>query len=334
MKCLITGAGGFIGGRLAQRLIEMGHEIVTFQRGEYPHLNDLGGTHYRGSLDHFDQLMAAFSDVDAVFHVAALAAISGPKEDFERTNVIGTQNVIDACRKNGIERLIFTSSPSVVFSGGDQNGIDESEPYPDHFLADYPRTKALAEGAVLSANDEQLKTIALRPHLVWGPGDRHLFPRIIDRARNNKLKLVRRPGMKIDACYIDNAIDAHICALEKLDSNPACRGKAYFISNGEPIAPEDLIQQFLECEGLPLIRPTLPPAVARFAGWLIESLYKTPFFNGEPPVTRFVVRQQSTSHWFDLSAAKRDLDWVPKVSTEEGMKHLRSSLRESESVST
>ena len=334
MKCLITGAGGFIGGRIAKRLIEMGHDIVTYQRGEYPDLETLGGTHYKGAIDQFDPLVEAMRSVDAVFHVAALAAISGPNDEFHRTNVVGTNNVIAACQQNGIDKLIFTSSPSVVFAGTDQIGIDEPGPYPAQYLADYPRTKAIAEAAVLAANGSEFKTIALRPHLVWGPGDRHLYPRITDRARKGKLKLVRRQGMKIDACYIDNAVDAHISALEKLDSNPACRGKACFIANDEPMPPEDLINQFLDCAGIPRIQPSLSPAVAKFAGWLIEGMYRTPFFSGEPPVTRFVVHQQSTSHWFDLSAAKKDLGWSPHVTTEEGMRRFRNALRNTEMVSS
>ena len=334
MKCLVTGAGGFIGGKISQRLVQEGHDIVTFQRGDYPELENLGGRHLRGSIDQLELLTEAMNGVEAVFHVAALAAISGPAEDFQQANVIGTRHVIEACLRNGVKRLIFTSSPSVVFAGTDQNGIDESEPYPQHYLADYPRTKAIAEAEVLAANSEDLSTISIRPHLVWGPGDRHLYPRIIERAGQGRLKLVRRPGMKIDACYIDNAVDAHLCALHRLDSHPQCRGKAYFISNGEPTAPEDLINQFLSCAGMKPIQPTIPPAVAHFAGWLIEGFYRMPFFSGEPPITRFVAHQQSTSHWFDLAAAKRDLGWSPAVTTDQGMEILRDHHSVQESVSS
>ncbi len=323
MKCLITGAGGFIGGQITRRLLEEGHEVVTYQRGKYPDLTLLEGTHHQGSIDQLAPLSAAMKDVDTVFHVAALAAISGPTHEFHTANVVGTQNVIEACRQNKVSRLVFTSSPSVVFAGQDQNGIDESEPYPENYLADYPRTKALAESEVLKANSRELATISIRPHLVWGPGDRHLYPRIIERAQNGKLKLVKRVGMKIDACYIDNAVDAHICAMESLQTNPTCRGKAYFISNGEPTPPEELINQFLACEEISPVRPTIPPFLAYAAGWIFEALYGTRFFNGEPPVTRFVVHQQATSHWFDLTAAKRELGWNPKVSTAEGLKRLK-----------
>lgn len=334
MRCLITGAGGFIGGNIARRLSQLGHEIVTLQRGTYPDLQELGGLHFQGNLTQKDLLIEAMNGVEAVFHVAALAAISGPREDFEQANVIGTRNVIEACRVNGVQRLIFTSSPSVVFDGKDQNGIDESEPYPNEYLADYPRTKAIAEAEVIAANCDQLWTVSLRPHLVWGPGDRHLFPRIIERARQGKLKLVRRRDMQIDACYIDNAVDAHICAWTSLATNPHCRGKAYFVSNGEPTPPENLINSFLSCAGLPPIRPSISPMLAQAAGWLIEGLYKTPLFSGEPPLTRFVAHQQSTSHWFDLSAAKNDLDWQPAVSTTEGIERLRQHHSVGESVST
>lgn len=323
MKCLITGAGGFIGGQITRRLLEEGHQVVTYQRGKYPDLLQLEGTHLQGSIDQLGPLSDAMKGVDTVFHVAALAAISGPTDDFHNANVEGTRNIIQACRQNKVPRLVFTSSPSVVFSGRDQNGIDESEPYPDSYLADYPRTKAIAESEVLDANSSELATISIRPHLVWGPGDRHLYPRIVERAKNGKLKLVHRNGMKIDACYIDNAVDAHLCAMESLRTNPNCRGKAYFISNEEPTPPEELINQFLECAGISPIRPSIPPSLAYAAGWIIEALYRTPFFTGEPPVTRFVVHQQATSHWFDLTAAKRDLGWNPKISTAEGLKRLK-----------
>lgn len=334
MKCFVTGAGGFIGGNITRRLLKLGHEVVTFQRGNYPELEKIGGTHIQGSITQKELLMDAMKDADAVFHVAALAAISGPRVDFEQANVLGTRNIIEACRANGVQRLIFTSSPSVVFDGKDQIGIDESEPYPTNFLADYPRTKAIAEAEVIGANSDQLWTVSLRPHLVWGPGDRHLYPRIVERARQGKLKLVRRQGMKINACYIDNAVDAHICAFDRIASNPDCRGKAYFVSNGEPTSPEDLINSFLACAGLNPIRPTVSPLLAKAAGWLIEIAYKTPFFSGEPPLTRFVAHQQSTSHWFDLSAAKRDLDWQPAVSTSQGIERLRQHHSEEEPIST
>lgn len=334
MKCLVTGAGGFIGGNITRRLLKLGHEVVTFQRGNYPELNQSGGTHLQGSITQKELLMDAMKEVDAVFHVAALAAISGPREDFEQANVLGTRNVIEACKANGVQRLIFTSSPSVVFDGKDQIGIDESEPYPSFYLADYPRTKAIAEAEVIAANSDQFWTISLRPHLVWGPGDRHLFPRIIERARHGKLKLVRRHGMKIDACYIDNAVDAHICAMNQIATNPDCRGKAYFVSNGEPTSPEDLINSFLSCAEMNPIRPSVSPLLAKAAGWLIENIYKTPFFSGEPPLTRFVAHQQSTSHWFDLSAAMRDLDWKPTISTAVGIERLRQHHSAEEPVST
>ncbi|NCG13390.1 MAG: NAD-dependent epimerase/dehydratase family protein, partial [Planctomycetia bacterium] len=268
MRFMITGAGGFIGGAIAKDLVASGHEIVTFQRGQYPHLDALGGTHVVGDLNNLDLLAESMRGCDGVFHVAALAAISGDPAEFEKANMQGTQNIITACRRENIGRLVFTSSPSVVFSGEDQNGINESTPYPDSYLADYPRTKAIAEKLVLDNCDASLSTIAIRPHLVWGPGDRHLYPRIVDRAKNGKLKLVRRPGMKIDACYIENAVSAHVLAMTQIAHNVDCRGKAYFISNDEPIAPEELINQFLECANLQRITPSISPLLAKIAGYL------------------------------------------------------------------
>ncbi len=326
MKVLVTGAGGFIGGHLARRLRDDGHQVRTFQRGSYPQLQRDGFEVLQGDLGSEDLVTEAVSGCDAVFHVAALAAVSGPYRDFFQTNVAGTKHIIEACRVHGVEKLIYTSSPSVVFDGQDQEGIDEKVPYPRHHLAHYPETKAIAERAVLAASGHQLATIALRPHLVWGPGDRHLVPRIIERAKAGKLKLIRREGTRIDATYIDNAIDAHIAALESLSRGAPCSGKCYFIANDEPVPVEQLIAGILQAAGLPAVQPTISPQVAYLAGTLLEWLHRIPGWQGEPALTRFTARQLSTSHWFNLAAAARDLNWKPAISTDEGLDRLARSL--------
>jgi nucleoside-diphosphate-sugar epimerase len=326
MKVLVTGAGGFIGGALARRLHGLGYQVRSLQRGSYPQLEEDGIATIQGQLTDPDVVSDAVAGCAAVFHVAALAAVSGPYSQFHNTNVIGTEQIIASCRKHRVEKLIYTSSPSVVFDGQDQEGIDESVPYPASYLAHYPQTKALAEKAILTANGPELATVALRPHLVWGPGDRHLIPRILDRGQSGKLKLIQHNGALLDATYIENAIDAHIAAFKSLAPDSPCCGKPYFIANDEPVAPEVLIGGILQSAGLAPVKPSISPQLAFAIGTVLEWVHRIPGWPGEPILTRFTARQLSTSHWFDLSAARRDLNWEPRISTAEGLRKLALSL--------
>ena len=330
MRSLVTGGGGFLGGAIARRLLERGDAVRSFSRGDYPELLAQGVEAHRGDLADLDAVLRAAQGCDAVFHTAAKAEIWGPYTEFCRANVLGTKNVIEACRRHGVARLVYTSTPSVTFAGRDQAGVDESAPYPARFLAHYPKTKAEAERIVLAANSPELATVALRPHLIWGPGDNHLAPKIIERARAGKLRLVGTGGKLVDSVYIDNAADAHVLAADRLrdDSSalgPAA-GKAYFISNGEPRPVADLINGILDAAGLPPVRRTVSPGVAYAVGWMLETVYGALRVKGEPAMTRFVARQLATSHWFDISAARRDLGYRPAVSIEEGMRRLKKRL--------
>ncbi|MFO0952265.1 MAG: NAD-dependent epimerase/dehydratase family protein [Isosphaeraceae bacterium] len=270
-----------------------------------------------------DAVARAAEGRDVVFHVAAKAGIWGPTEEYQRINVEGTRHVLNACRKHGVGRLVHTSSPSVVFNGRDMEGADESAPYPKHFDADYPRTKAEAEREVLAANGPDLATVALRPHLIWGPGDNHLVPRIVARARAGRLRRIGRENQPIDATYIDNAAEAHILAADRLAPGSAPAGRAYFIAQGEPVPVWDLVNRILKAAGLPPVTRTVPTGVALAAAGLLESAYRTFGIHAEPPLTRFFVHQVTTAHWFDLTAARRDLGYSPRVSTAEGLERLR-----------
>jgi nucleoside-diphosphate-sugar epimerase len=268
--------------------------------------------------------MKATEGCDIVFHAAAKVDPWGAYKPFHRTNVVGTENVLTSMRRNGVPKLIFTSTPSVVHSGGDLAGVNESEPYPEHFEAAYPQTKAMAEMAVLAANDNQLSTVALRPRLIWGPEDTNLVPQLIARARAGQLRLVGDGSNLVDTVYIDNAVDAHLLAADRLAPGAPCAGRPYFISNGEPWPMKEIINGILATAGLPPEERSVPLAAALAAGAVFENLHKV-FPNREGPrMTRFVARNFSSAHWFDISAARRDLDYDPRISIDEGLARLRA----------
>ena len=332
MKALVTGGGGFLGGAIVRRLQAGGARVRSYSRGVYPDLEARGVACFRGDLASSEgkPLVNAVDGCDIVFHVAAKAGIWGSRAEYHDANVVGTRNIIAACRETGVPRLVYTSSPSVVFDGEDQNGVDESEPYPDRYLAHYPRTKGQAEREVLGASEGSLLTVALRPHLIWGPGDNHLVPRIIEQARAGRLRLVGRRENAVDSVYIDNAAEAHLLAGERLTPGSPVVGKAYFISNGEPIPMARLINRILKAAHEPPVTRTIPAGIAYTAGAILEALYTILKRDGEPPMTRFLARQLSTAHWFDLRAARRDLGYEPKVSIDEGMKRLETWLHRKE----
>jgi nucleoside-diphosphate-sugar epimerase len=328
MKALVTGGGGFLGGAIVRQLIARGDQVRSFSRGDYPELRELGVEVRRGDLADKEAVASAAEGCDVVFHTAAKAGIWGPYQDYYRANVIGTQNVIDACRRHGIERLVYTSSPSVVFNGRDMEGIDESAPYPARFHAHYPRTKAQAEKLVLQANSAALATVALRPHLIWGPGDNHLLPRIIVRGKVGALRRIGKKPLLVDCVYVDNAAYAHLLAADRLRPGAAIAGKAYFISQGDPRPLWDLINMMLKAADVPPVNRHISPRLAYAAGWLFEWVYRLFRICGEPRMTRFLARELSTAHWFNISAARHDLGYEPIVSIDEGIALLEKRLME------
>jgi 2-alkyl-3-oxoalkanoate reductase len=322
MNALVTGGGGFLGGVIVRMLRERGDTVRSFSRGTYPSLDVLGVEQATGDLADAKAVAQAAQGCDIVFHVAAKAGVWGRWKDYHPANVIGTENIIAACRKHAIRRLVFTSSPSVTFAGVDQNGVNESEPYPARFLAHYPHTKAIAEQAVLAANCPDLATVALRPHLIWGPGDPHLIPRLLERARAGKLRRIGKESKLVDSIYVDNAAAAHLQAADRLAVGSPLAGKAYFLSQGEPEPLWDFVNKVLAVAGLPPVTKSISPRIAYAAGALFERVYRLLKCKSEPPITRFVARQLSTAHWFDLTAAKRDFGYSPGVSTAEGLRRL------------
>ncbi|MCA9243701.1 MAG: NAD-dependent epimerase/dehydratase family protein [Phycisphaerales bacterium] len=325
---LVTGGGGFLGAAIVRQLLDAGWRVRTVSRGDYPALREIGVETLRGDLADAGIAEQAARGCDAVLHVAAKAGVWGRLADYRRANVDATQRVIDACVANRVARLVFTSSPSVVFSGDSVENGDESLPYPSHHHSHYSATKAEAERIVLTANSAGLHVAALRPHLIWGPRDPHIVPRLIARARSGRLRRIGPGDNIVDTTYVENAALAHICALRAIHSNPKAAGRAYFITNGEPMRLWNLIDQIIACADLPPIRKSISFSAATRIGGLLEGVYRLLRLPGEPPMTRFVARELATSHFFDISAAKRELGYEPRVTIAEGLVRLKNWLRD------
>ena len=327
MKALVTGGGGFLGMAIVRALRARGTAVRSLSRQAHPALRELGAEEVRGDIGDAGAVSAAAAGCDIVFHVAAKAGIWGGYEDYHRANVLGTENVIVACRHHRIQKLVHTSSPSVIFDGADLEGVDESVPYPKHFKAHYPHTKALAEQRVLAANSPTLATVALRPHLIWGPGDNQLLPRLIARAQQGQLRRIGSRRKLVDTVFIENAAEAHLLAGDALAPGSVCAGKAYFISNGEPIELWEMVNRMLAAAGLPPVVRSVPMPVALALAWCFETVARLTGRESEPRLTRFVVCEMSTAHWFNIAAAQRDFGYAPKVSTEEGLRRLAAHLQ-------
>jgi nucleoside-diphosphate-sugar epimerase len=322
---LVTGGGGFLGGAIVAQLLARGVAVRSLSRGDYPELSTRGVQVIQGDVADPEQVLCAVQGCDTVFHVAARAGIWGPRDEFVRTNVLGTENVIAACRKAAVLRLVFTSSPSVVHSGDGILRGDESMPYRRRYNASYPATKAHAEQAVLRANGPTLATVALRPHLIWGPGDNHLLPRLLGRAKAGRLRFVGPPAPLVDSTYIADAARAHLLAASRLHPGSACAGRVYFITQGEPWPMDQLVNGLLRAAGHPPVARYIGAWTAKAAGWFCEGLYGALGLRTEPPVTRFLAEQLSTAHFFDITAAGRDLGYAPERSISEGLILLAAS---------
>ena len=327
MRTLVTGASGFLGGALARALAEQGDDVRVFQRSPCPRLAARGLEVRPGDLRDLDTVRRAVAGVDVVFHNAAKVGVWGRYEDFRAVNVQGTENILNACRAEGVGRLVFTSSASVVFDGTDLEGVDESAPYADASLSPYARTKAEAEQRVLAAAaGGDIAAVALRPHLVWGPADPHLVGRILLRVRQDRMGFIGDGRNQVDTTYIDNAVAAHLLAARHLTPEAPCNGKTYFITDGEPQTIRNLLDRILDAAGIPAVSRSVSARSAYHVAALLEWVYRTFKIAGEPELTRFVVQEFTASHWFDIGAAQRDLGYEPIVSVAEGLRRLHASF--------
>ncbi len=328
MTVLVTGGGGFLGGAIIDMLLARRVEVRSFARGAYPDLVSKGVDVRRGDLADQRAVASAIEGCEAVFHVAAKAGVYGPAAEFHSANVTGTENVLAGCATHGVSRLVFTSTPSVVHGGGDVSGVDETAPYATSWSSPYPESKARAEQMVLAANGSELATVAIRPHLVWGPGDRQLVPTLVERARSGRARLIGSGDNLVDSTFIDNAAEAHLLAFDRLAPESAVAGRAYFIAQDEPMPMRDLISAMLGAAGVEANLAVVPVGVAKAAGSVVDAVYRGLRIRGEPPVSRFLVEQLATDHWYDLTAARRDLGYGPRVSFAAGLERLTGWYRD------
>ena len=332
-RALVTGGGGFIGGAIARQLLADGVSVSVVGRGVYPALESLGVECLRGDIRDHDFLTRAFTGHDTIFHAAAKAGIWGPLKEYEATNVTGTLNVIRACRENQIPRLVYTSTPSVVFNGEDIEGADETLPYATRTLCHYAATKIQAEKEVLKANALNLRTTAIRPHLVWGPGDNHLIPRLVERGRSGRLRIIGDGRNRVDIAYIENVVSAHILAARNLVSEKAsAAGEAFFIGQENPVCLWEWVNLlFARLDMAPVTRK-VPFTIGKAMGYFLEKIHGLLLPGKEPVMTRFIAHQLARSHWFSHEKANRLLGYRQLVSTEAGMDRLVASIRSRKSV--
>jgi nucleoside-diphosphate-sugar epimerase len=310
----VTGGGGFLGRYVVEQLLERGDRVTVFARGAYPELEALGAQLIQGDLADAAAIENACAGVDVVFHVASKTGYWGPWEAYYRTNVTGTENVIAACLAQHVPKLVYTSTPSVIFDNRPHRGCDESLPYPDTYQNNYAHTKAMAERAVLDANgSDGLVTTALRPHLIVGPGDRHLVPRIIARAGTGKVPQVGEGTNQVDLTYAGDAARAHLLAADALERGSPVAGSVYFISQDEPVNAWQWIDELLAALDLPPVRKKVPLWLALAASSALELAYETLPLEGEPRLTRFLANELALSHYYDISRAKRDFGYRPRL---------------------
>ena len=335
-RILITGGGGFVGRALVKRLLPYDVEIRVLGRNTYDDLSASGVDCYLGDIASHSDLIAASKNVDLVFHVAAKAGIWGKWDEYYNANCLGTENVLTACRENDIKKLVYTSTPSVVFNGEDICGAGHELAHATHFLCNYAKSKSIAEKNVLAAASDSFHVCAIRPHLIWGPGDPHLLPRLVEAGKKGALKRVGEGRNLVDISYIDNVAEAHLCAaLALFDEKrlPVVNGQAYFIGQQEPVNLWGWINELFSRLQIAEIKDSVSFKTAYRLGAILEVVYSAASIFGnrkEPPMTRFVAEQLAKSHYFSHDTARDELLYRELVSTDEGMRRCVEWLQQKE----
>lgn len=324
---LVTGGGGFIGQAIVRHLISKGLQVNVVGRNSYQQLAAMGVRCHRGDIRDLDFLQSIFKGVDTVFHVAAKAGVWGSEEEYFSINTQGTKNVITACQSALVSALVYTSTPSVVFDRAPLAGADERLPYASRPLCHYAASKIEAEKNVLAVNGKGLRTTAIRPHLVWGPGDQHLIPRLLERGKQGTLKIVGKGNNMVDISYIDNVVHAHILAAENLHTSGSAGGEAFFIGQEQPVPLWEWINSLFARVGIKQVTSKVPFSLAYLAGTALEGVFSVAGCKVEPKMTRFLAHQLAHSHWFNHDKAKNILGYREQVSTAEGMEQLVSWVR-------
>lgn len=322
MKVLVTGASSLLGVGLVAALGDRGAEVVTLQRHFSEQLSRSGVRQQRGDVRDLDVVVAAADGCDAVVHLAAKVGVVGTWEEYRSINVDGTRNVLTAVRRKGIGRLVHVSSPSVAHGGEPIVGAGADAPVLGRRRAWYPESKAMAEIAAMAAADAATGVVAIRPHLVWGPGDTQLVGRIVERAASGRLALVAGGRALVDTTYIDNAVGALVAALDAVGPGARCSGRAYVVSNGEPRTIRELVEGICAAAGVACAPRDVPLRVGRVVGAAVERVWPLLRRDDEPPLTQFLAEQLGTAHWFDPRPARDDLGWSPSVSIDEGLARL------------
>ncbi len=331
MRSTVLGGGGFLGQHITRMLLARGESVRVFNRRAYPALTALGAECVQGDIVDYAAVRSACEGSDTVFHTVAICDIVRPRRRYYEVNVLGTKNVIRACLEAKVRHLVYTSTPSVVVGQEDIIAGDESLPYPLRFTAPYPETKATAEQMVLAANAGggqggsdafRLRTCALRPHLIWGPGDPHIIPKLFQGALQGRLRMVGEGRNQVSLTYVENAAHGHLQAADELRGQGRCAGRAYFINDTEPVQLWEWVNALLVELGLSPVKRRISHRLAQLLGRVCELFNAVRPF-GEPlPMTRFVVDQLARSHSFSHAAASRDFGYQPLVTPEDGMRQL------------
>ncbi len=327
-KILITGAGGFLGRYICKLLQAKGHIVIGLGRHEHQDLIDQGVQWFKADIRNYEQVLNATQDIDAIIHCASKIAMWGEWQEFLSINVEGTKNLLKAAKENQVKKFVYTSTPSVVFARESILGGDETLPYPTNSVSLYGRSKAIAENEVLKQDQSKILTCAIRPHLIFGPGDDHLVPRLVEAAKTKRLKIIGNGENQVDVIAVENAALAHVQALEALKPDSKLCGQAYFVAQDEPVKLWEFTNRLLKIHNTNQVSKKISFKLAYTLGAIFEFVAK--FFDYKKdklPMTRFVAMQLSMSHWFKHDKAKRDFGYQPIITTEEALNNYKASLR-------